>query len=91
MQGQLNLPQGQVIVGAATQQLQQASNAVAQSVAAGQVSVLRLSHFKNINICCQYRFGLPLTRFGLLLIILELFIGRLNIGNAKDTHNCYSV
>ncbi|PIK59582.1 Oct1/2/11 [Apostichopus japonicus] len=36
VQGQLNLSQGQVIVGAATQQLQQASNAVAQGVAAGQ-------------------------------------------------------
>nr|AIX94465.1 Oct1/2/11 [Holothuria glaberrima] len=36
VQGQFNLQQGQVIVGAATQQLQQASNAVAQSVAAGQ-------------------------------------------------------
>ncbi|XP_071843163.1 uncharacterized protein [Apostichopus japonicus] len=55
VQGQLNLSQGQVIVGAATQQLQQASNAVAQGVAAGQTlqagnaSTIQVQHVPKIQ------------------------------------------
>ncbi|PIK47548.1 Oct1/2/11, partial [Apostichopus japonicus] len=56
VQGQLNLSQGQVIVGAATQQLQQASNAVAQGVAAGQqtlqagnASTIQVQHVPKIQ------------------------------------------